>query len=348
MTKICICGHFGGDKEFFDGQTVKTKNVYYALAKEYGEKEILKIDTYNWKKHPIEFMLKCIKGHKNSSNTIILPAQNGVRIFIPLFIFLNKFLKRKIFYIVVGGWLPDFLKNRNNLIKKMRKLDKIFVETNKMKRDLKDLEINNTDILINFKNIQPLDNEKIELNFHLPYKLCTFSRVMKEKGIEDAINVVKQINEEANKTIYTLDIYGQIDTSYIDKFELLQKDFPDYIKYKGCADSNKAVEVISKYFLLLFPTKFKTEGIPGTIIDALASGVPTIASEWENVNDILKDGKTGYIYKFGDLEELKKLLKNINKDDIKKMKLECLNAAGKFTQENAIKKIIKEIENVEL
>lgn len=348
MYKICICGHFGGNKKFYDGQTIKTKNIYNALSKEYGEKEIFKIDTYNWKEHPIEFILKCIKGNKNSSNTIILPAQNGVKIFIPLFLFLNRFLKRKIFYIVVGGWLPEFLKNRKYLTRKMSKLNKIFVETTKMKRDLKKLEINNTDILVNFKNIQPINIKKLELNFDMPYKLCTFSRVMKEKGIEDAINVVKQINEEAKKIIYTLDIYGQIDSNYKEKFEILQKDFPEYIKYKGCMDSNKAVDVISKYFLLLFPTKFKTEGIPGTIIDALASGVPTIASEWENVNDILKDGKTGYIYKFGDLEELKKLLKNINKDDIKKMKLECLNAAGKFTQENAIKKIIKEIENVEL
>lgn len=344
MYKICICGHFGGNKDFYDGQTIKTKNIYNALSKEYGEKEILKIDTYNWKKHPIEFMLKCIKGHKNSSNTIILPAQNGVKIFIPLFIFLNSFSKRKIFYIVVGGWLPEFLKKRKYLTKKMCKLNKIFVETTKMKKDLKKLEINNTDILVNFKNIQPINIQKLESNFDRPYKLCTFSRVMKEKGIEDAINVVKQINEEANKIIYKLDIYGQIDSNYIDRFDLLQRGFPEYIKYKGCIDSDKAVEVISKYFLLLFPTRFKTEGIPGTLIDALAAGVPTIASEWENVNDILKDGKTGYINKFGDLEELKKSLKKINKEDVIEMKKQCLHDVEKFMSDNAITILLKEIQ----
>lgn len=340
MYKICICGHFGGNKDFYDGQTIKTKNIYNALSKEYGEKEILKIDTYNWKKHPIEFMLKCIKGHKNSSNTIILPAQNGVRIFIPLFIFLNKFSKRKIFYIVVGGWLPDFLKNRNNLIKKMHKLDKIFVETNKMKRDLEDLEINNTDILVNFKNIRPINIQKLE--FDIPYKLCTFSRVMKEKGIEDAINVVKQINEEANKTIYTLDIYGQIDSNYIDKFDMLQKGFPEYIKYKGCIDSNKAVEVISKYFLLLFPTRFKTEGLPGTLIDAYNAGVPVIASNWNSSKEFVEENKTGLIYEFENQEDLKKKIEYAieNKEKIENMRDKCKRFSHMFRPEEAIKPLL--------
>ena len=31
MSKICICGHFGGTKEFLDGQTVKTKNIYMRM-----------------------------------------------------------------------------------------------------------------------------------------------------------------------------------------------------------------------------------------------------------------------------------------------------------------------------
>ena len=226
----------------------------------------------------------------------------------------------------------------------MSKLNKIFVETTKMKRDLKKLEINNTDILVNFKNIQPINIKKLELNFDMPYKLCTFSRVMKQKGIEDAINVVKQINKEANKIIYTLDIYGQIDSNYKEKFEILQKDFPKYIRYKGCVDHEKTVKVISKYYLLLFPTRFKTEGIPGTIIDALASGVPTIASEWENVYDILENGKTGYIYKFEDFKDFKTILSNIKKDDIVKMKKQCIKEIEKFKSDKAIITLLKELQ----
>ena len=342
MKKICICGHFGGNKDFYDGQTVKTKSIYEALLKKYSENEIYKIDTYNWRKNPIKFLVRCIKGHKNSSNIIILPAQNGVKIFIPLFLFLNIFLKRKIFYIVIGGWLPNYIQKKKFLTKKLRKLNKIFVETTKMKKDLKKLEINNTDILVNFKNIQPINIKKLELNFDMPYKLCTFSRVMKEKGIEDAINVVKQINEEANKIIYTLDIYGQIDSNYKDKFEILQKDFPEYIKYKGCIDSNKAVEVISKYFLLSFPTRFKTEGLPGTLIDAYNAGVPVIASNWNSSKEFVEENKTGLIYEFENQEDLKKKIEYAieNKEKIENMRDKCKRFSHMFRPEEAIKPLL--------
>ena len=100
MHKITICGHFGGNEKFLDGQTIKTKNIYLALLEKYGEKEINRIDTYHWKKQPIIFLKRCLKGIKESKNIIILPAQNGVRVFIPLFLLINKLYKRRIFYIV--------------------------------------------------------------------------------------------------------------------------------------------------------------------------------------------------------------------------------------------------------
>ena len=40
-----------------------------------------------------------------------------------------------------------------------------------------------------------------------PLPLCTFSRVMKEKGIEDAVYAVRTVNEHFGRTVYTLDIY---------------------------------------------------------------------------------------------------------------------------------------------
>ena len=161
MHKITICGHFGGNEKFLDGQTIKTKNIYLALLEKYGEKEINRIDTYHWKKQPIIFLKRCLKGIKESKNIIILPAQNGVRVFIPLFLLINKLYKRRIFYIVIGGWLPEFLENRKGLLEKVKKLDKVFVETNKMKRQLANLEIKNVEILVNFKNITPLKEEEL-------------------------------------------------------------------------------------------------------------------------------------------------------------------------------------------
>lgn len=100
---------------------------------------------------------------------------------------------------------------------------------------------------------------------------------MKEKGIEDAINAVKTVNKEAGRIVYTLDIYGQVDSRQTQWFENLKNTFPDYIKYRGLIDYDKSVDVLKNYCVLLFPTHFYTEGIPGTILDAYAAGIPVIS-----------------------------------------------------------------------
>ena len=69
---------------------------------------------------------------------------------------------------------------------------------------------------------------------------------------------MKKINEEANETVYALDIYGQIDKNYAEEFEKIKNTLPSYIKYVGCVDSEKTVKTLENYYLLLFPTKFRT------------------------------------------------------------------------------------------
>ena len=195
------------------------------------------------------------------------------------------------------------------------------------------------------KNITPLKESELKLNYSKPYEVCTFSRVKKEKGIEDAINVVKKINEESNKIVYKLDIYGAIDKNYENRFKEIMKEMPEYIQYKGCVSSEKSVSTLKSYYLLLFPTKFKTEGIPGTIIDALFAGVPIIASKWDNVNEVISDERNGVIYKFDNLEDFEiKLKKCMDKDYVVKMKKNCLIDAMRFEKSNAIKNLTKEIE----
>ena len=178
-----------------------------------------------------------------------------------------------------------------------------------------------------------------------PYKLCTFSRVMKEKGIEDAVNAVKAVNTEAGRTIYTLDIYGQIDSGQAQWFENLQTTFPDYINYRGIVDYDKSVDVLKNYFILLFPTRFYTEGIPGTIIDAYAAGIPVIASKWESYSDIIND-RTGIGYDFDSENGLtENLLQAANITTIIfDKKTQCLTEAESYKPENIVRILIERIE----
>lgn len=141
-----------------------------------------------------------------------------------------------------------------------------------------------------------------------PLKLCTFSRVMREKGIEDAVNVVETVNRELGLTVFTLDIYGQVDSVQIEWFDELQSKFPSYIRYAGLVPFDKSVDVLKEYFALLFPTYYEGEGFAGTLIDAFSAGVPVIASDWKYNTEIVNEN-VGFIFPSGDEQAFADILK---------------------------------------
>lgn len=342
MVKIGICGHFGGNKIFLDGQTVKTKIITKELEKEFGDNEVKKVDTFGGKGKLVPIVLNLISLVMHCKNIIILPAHNGLRIFAPVLAFVNSFYHRKLHYVVIGGWLPEFVSTRKNLQRALMKFDFIYVETNTMKNKLEAMGFNNVIVMPNCKELNILEPEELVYEKEEPYRLCTFSRVMKEKGIEDAIDAVIAVNEEMGRIAYTLDIYGQIDSNQVEWFKDLEKKFPDYIKYKGLVDFDKTTQVLKDYFMLLFPTYYEGEGFAGTLIDAMAAGIPVIASDWRYNSEIVKDGKIGFIIKEKLETELVKVLSTIDK--VNDMKATNLVEAEKYLPKNVIKILLKKIE----
>lgn len=340
--KICVIGHFGFGEELLNGQTVKTKIITNELIKQLGKKEVLRIDTHGGKKKMLGLFFQTRKVMAICKNVVIMPANNGLRFFAPLLCFWNKIYKKKIHYIVIGGWLAEFIKEKNNLIKCLQKFDGIYVETNTMKKALEKMGFRNIYVMPNCKELHILKEDELVYSFVEPLKLCTFSRVMKEKGIEDIIHAVEDINRKYGRNKFTLDIYGQIDEEYRGVFEIMIKQFPEYIRYCGSVPFDKSTDVLKNYFALVFPTRFYTEGIPGTIIDAYASGIPVISSKWESFHDLIDDGKVGYGYQFGNYDDLVNILMHIaeNPECMIKMKTNCIEKASEYTVDKVVTKFV--------
>ena len=347
--KASVLGHYGEGVELLNGQTVKTIIITEELQKQFGKEQILKIDTHGGWKTLFKAPFQVFKALKNSANVLILPAQNGLRVYAPLLLFLKRLFKnRKLHYIVIGGWLPRFLLEHKVLIGVLKNFEGIYVETNTMKNALELQGFENIYVMPNCKKLMILSEKELLYQTTMPYRLCTFSRVMREKGIETAVNVIKHVNEYLGYTAYSLDIYGQVDSTQTMWFENLQRKFPEYVQYCGCVDASKSVEVLRNYFALLFPTHFYTEGIPGTIIDAYAAGVPVISAKWESYSDVVDEGITGIGYMFNDEEQLEKILFNVAEvpNLLLELKMNCVRKARDYIPETVMKIMIQKIEEI--
>lgn len=340
---IGIIGHFGGKGKYNDGQTVKTINIYNGLLN-CGISTIDKIDTYYIKKNPMKFFFTFLKSLFKDKKYIVLLSINGRRILFPILFLLSKFGK-EIYHYSIGGRLAREVNERPLWKKYVSSFEANWMESHELAEKLQALGVNNALYVPNFKRLNILREEEVVNEYSAPYRFCVFSRIMKEKGVSDAINAIKTINDKYGKQIATLDIYGPIEPEYKKELYLLLDSTNDSCKYCGVIDSNKSVEALKCYFALLFPTHWKHEGIPGTIIDAFSAGVPVIARQWQYCTEMISMGKNGYYYEFEEPELLVDAIQYAieHEEEIMKMKRNCLKKAIEYSEEYVMNQIKREM-----
>lgn len=345
MKKIGVCGIYGVGPAFSGGQPVKTRMIIQELSYLYGEDEVQVVNTYNWRQNPFRLFINCFKLFRNCENVIILPAHNGIKVFALLFLLFNMFYHRRIHYIVIGGWLPGYIEKDRLLRKRISKFFGVYVETTTMKNALEVMGLTNVYIMNNFKKLTTVDIDNISIKTIEPFRLCLFSRIVKEKGIEDAIRSVIEANNFYGREVYHLDVYGFLDDSYKERFKEITKDLPSYIRYCGVVNPEESVHVLKSYFIQLFPTRYKTEGIPGSIIDSYFAGLPVLASRWDSFEDVIEEGKTGIGFNLYDINDLISKLKSIaeNPQIIINMKKNCIRKSVEYSPDFVIGQFIKHL-----
>ncbi len=327
-----------------DGQAVKTTLIAQEVERALGQQNVRRINTFGWKKHPVKLMLRSLLAVRQTDHVIFMTDEGGIKVFPWMLLLFRLLRKTKLHYVVVGGWLIHFAGKHGFIRGCLKKFDAIYVETTVMKRELDRLGFENVILMPNFKRLE-LADAKPQPNSDEPLRFCTFSRIMREKGIDDAAEAVCAVNGHFGRTVCTLDIYGRVDPDQTQWFEDLQAAFPQEIRYCGVVDYDRSTEVLQDYFALLFPTEFFTEGVPGTIIDAYAAGVPVIAAQWESFADVVEDGVTGIGYPFGEQERLKEILiQLVEHPEIGySMKANCLEKARQYLPDTVMEILLSRL-----
>lgn len=341
MKKILLIGAFGDGTPTSSGQIIRTNVTFGELKKRYGEKNILAVNTSGSR---VKCFAELIWRLIYAKTVIVILSSNGMRVMYPILEIASRFLGKKVLNSVVGGTIKPILKAYPKCRKAMKSFHINWVQLPEMIDELKSDGIFNAEVLPNAKPLKPVKAEEIKLISNPPYKFCTFSRISKEKGIEEAVSAIKKLNER--EIVATLDIYGVPDKNYAKEFEKIMSDAPKFIKYCGVAEYDKTPELLKDYYMLLFPTTFDGEGFPGTLIDAMFAGLPVIATNWKHNGTIIIDGQTGYLYDYKDKEKLSKMMKKAisEPESVQAMREKCLEEAKKYTIERAMDIICKRID----
>ena len=116
-------------------------------------------------------------------------------------------------------------------------------------------------------------------------------RLSKEKGVMNLLEAIPLILKQWNDGEFLIGGDGSL-FSEIEK-ELKNSEFKEKVKITGWIPHNELPDYFNEMKLVILPSY--TEGLPLSILEAMACGTPVLATPVGGIPDVVKDSETGFI-----------------------------------------------------
>ena len=227
-------------------------------------------------------------------------------------IFAKYFGKKVVFAPRSGGILDDFNSRLKPFILKVfSKVDIVVCQGGSWKavfqrefpnvRDHKFKVIPNA---IDTNLYQP--SNKSELLSTIP-KILFLAWVDRNKGIIELIEACKKLNDEG--IVFELNICGN-GLAFKEANELVKSlNINKHTVFHGWVDPIKKHDLLSKSSVFVLPTYF--EGMPNALLEAMAYGIPSIATNVGAIPDVILNGHNGILIDVKSIDALYRALKKV-------------------------------------
>ena len=171
--------------------------------------------------------------------------------------------------------------------------------------------------LIESTKTRILNSEGVSLNRfnYLPYikpasgEIVFFmmARVMRDKGVFEYLEAANQLVLTHSNAIFKL--AGAIDDRISKKDSLLFERLTKHSRIEFVGRISNVVEYLGSCAVFVLPS-FYQEGLPRSILEAMAIGRPIITTDWTGCRDTVTDGVNGYLVNIKSTHDLVEKMKN--------------------------------------
>ena len=235
--------------------------------------------------------------------------------------------------VIMGGRFQEYVKADSKLKSLLSSIKLNLVETNGMQEAFKTLGLQYTDV---FPNARLADRSRIPVTHDSKLRCVFFSKICVDKGVDYILSEFEDVEG------ITLDFYGHIDAGIKDRFESFISTHSN-VTYKGVFDAvkNDVYEELSKYDVLLLPTKWKGEGIPGILVESKMAGITAIVSKMNYNGEIVVDGVEGIVLDNLEKGALRKSIEflTVDKERLMTLKEGAYNSRSRYAMESYIGKL---------
>lgn len=269
------------------------------------------------------------------------------------FFFINISKVNNVHTIVfIHGWRWQFFDKikKNPLLRKffmnyLKKADRILVLSKDFKQALVELGIDEATIHITSTMVESELYLPKNKTFDKPYIVLYCGHIIKNKGSYELLDAIPTVLEhEMNLSFIFMGDGPELENL---KSKTKEMGIEKYVCFTGYKSGEEKYDIFKSSHIFVLPSY--TEGFPTVVLEAMAAGLPIIATPVGGLKDAIKDGKNGFLIESNPP----------NPDDISNMILKLLNDSNMMRQMSEFnikeaknkydaKVVIKEIEKIYL
>jgi glycosyltransferase involved in cell wall biosynthesis len=144
-----------------------------------------------------------------------------------------------------------------------------------------------------------------------PRAFLMFGRLLPKKGFDHFIDAAREARRRLGDEV-AFWVMGAADPQRVESLELLERVTRAHeegiIRYLQSTDD--PLPTIKESDVVVLPSTYN-EGIPRSLLEALACGKPVITTDWKGCRETVEDGRNGYLVKPGDTHSLVHAIENL-------------------------------------
>lgn len=220
--------------------------------------------------------------------------------------------------------------------KKLNQFDKILAITRWEIPYLEKLGVKDSKIIY-IPNGIPEEFFKLKKSAREKNKVLFLGRISRIKNLEIVIKALPSVKED-----FIFEIVGPAEKTYLSQLKklIVSLNLEKRVVFsKPIFDVKEKIKKIDSAKIFVLPSK--SEGMPQSLIEAMARGKIVIASDNEGAKDLIEDKKTGYLFELGSAAELAKIINFALEQNNAKIKKEAKKSVEQFSWGKIIKKLEK-------
>jgi glycosyltransferase involved in cell wall biosynthesis len=157
-------------------------------------------------------------------------------------------------------------------------------------------------LIRNFVNLERFKPHTYRQSNH--YKLLFLSRLHAEKGLFVLLDALQAMQQEYSREFSQLTCYLAGDGPDAERAkQTADATGLDNVVFLGTVSREQIAKLMADCDLYVFPT-LRLEGLPLSLLEAMAAGLPTIASDIEGPNEVIESEESGLLCPPGDATAL--------------------------------------------